>query len=305
MRVRRIEALEGGHAVPLVREAPLLSSSISPGKEYSWKDIPRQRKRPNCGSCLLFFSRSIQELRFNKTGAMRENPLRTLTTPGAVHLLTPGPVRSLSHRDPLDCIVLTLEPGYFHRALDDSLRGEKIDLIDRFALEDAQIERMVKALHAETRAGAPTGTLFGQSIATALAVYLAQRYAPSVPTLRPYRGGIPRTRLNLVLEYIARKLQDDLSLAALADVAGMNYFYFSRLFKQSTGLSPQRYVLEQRIRRAQQFLRTSDMTILEASVRAGFADQGHFTKAFRRFVGVTPTEYRVQCAGRLIAGPVC
>ena len=36
------------------------------------------------------------------------------------------------------------------------------------------------------------------------------------------------------------------------------------------------------------------MTILEASVRTGFADQGHFTKAFRRFVGVTPTEYRVQ-----------
>jgi AraC family transcriptional regulator len=107
------------------------------------------------------------------------------------------------------------------------------------------------------------------------------------------------------LEYIAAKLQEDLSLAALADVAGMNYYYFSRLFKQSTGLSPHRYVLEQRIRRAQQFLSTSDMTILEASVRSGFADQGHFTKAFRRFVGVTPTEYRAQCAGRLIAGPAC
>lgn len=74
----------------------------------------------------------------------------------------------------------------------------------------------------------------------------------------------------------------------------MNLYYFSRLFKQSTGLSPHRYVLEQRIRRAQQVLRTSDMTIFEASVRTGFADQGHFTKVFRRFVGVSPTEYRAQ-----------
>jgi AraC family transcriptional regulator len=143
--------------------------------------------------------------------------------------------------------LLTLQPGYFHRALDDSIRSERIELIDRFALEDPQIERLVKALHTETRAGAPAGTLFGQSIATALAVYLAQRYASAVPTFMRYGGGMPSTRLNRVLEYIAAKLQEDVSLAALADVAGMNYYYFSRLFKQSTGLSPHRYVLEQRI----------------------------------------------------------
>jgi AraC-like DNA-binding protein len=157
-----------------------------------------------------------------------------------------------------------------------------------------QIERLVTALHAEAKAGAPAGTLFGQSIATALAVYLAQRYSSSLPVLRNYRGGISKVRLNRVLEYIAAKLQDDMSLSALADIAGMNLYHFSRLFKQSTGFSPHRYVLEQRIRRGQQLLRTSDMTVLEASVRSGFADQGHFTKVFRRFAGVTPTEYRAQ-----------
>ena len=93
---------------------------------------------------------------------------------------------------------------------------------------------------------------------------------------------MPGTRLNRVLEYIAAKLHEDLSLLALAEVAGMNLYYFSRLFKQSTGLSPHRYVLEQRIRRAQHLLRTSDITILEASVRPGFADQGHFTKKRRK-----------------------
>jgi AraC family transcriptional regulator len=102
--------------------------------------------------------------------------------------------------------------------------------------------------------------------------------------------------LSIEPSYFDRALEDspreDLSLAALAEIAGMNLHYLSRLFKQSTGLSPHRYVLEQRIRRAQQFLRSLDMTILEASVRAGFAEQGHFSKVFRRFVGVLPTEYR-------------
>ena len=102
MSVRRIEALEGGHAVPLVPEAPA-------------------------------------------------DP--------------PGPERSLSYRDQSDCIVLSIEPRYFQRALEDSPRSERIELIDGFALQDPQLERLIRTLYAETRAGAPTGTLFGQSIA--------------------------------------------------------------------------------------------------------------------------------------------
>ena len=294
MAVRRIEVLEGGHAVPLVVEAPLLSSS-----HIAWEGILLEEHSTPTQQTQLRQPRTIF-LALHTGAALQQDwrdegkTFRTLTTPGSVHLLTPGPERSLSHRNQLDCIVLSIEPGYVHRALEDSPRSEGIELIERFASADPQIERMVKALRAETRAGAPTGTLFGQSIATALAIYLAQRYSSSPLALRSYRGGMPRTRLNRVLEYIAAELQEDLSLAVLAEIAGMNLYYFSRLFKQSTGLSPHRYILEQRIRRAQHFLRTSDMTILEASVRSGFANQGHFTKVFRRFVGVTPTEYRAQ-----------
>ena len=294
MAARRIEVLEGGQAVPLVIEAPLLSSSHIAWEgilleEHSTPTQQTQLRQPSTIFLVLHTGAALQQDWRNEG-----KTFRTLTTPGSVHLLTPGPERSLSHRNQLDCIVLSIEPRYIHRALEDSPRSEGIEVIERFASADPQIERLVKALRAETRAGAPTGTLFGQSIATALAIYLAQRYSSFPLALRSYRGGMPRTRLNRVLEYIAAELQEDLSLAVLAEIAGMNLFYFSRLFKQSTGLSPHRYVLEQRIRRSQHFLRTSDMTILEASVRTGFSDQGHFTKVFRRVVGVTPTDYRVQ-----------
>jgi AraC family transcriptional regulator len=94
------------------------------------------------------------------------------------------------------------------------------------------------------------------------------------------------------LNYIGEKLDDNLSLSDLADIAGMNLFYFARLFKQSTGMSPYRYVLDQRIQRAKQLLRNSPITIHEASVRTGFVDQAHFTKVFRRLAGLTPTQYR-------------
>ena len=60
---------------------------------------------------------------------------------------------------------------------------------------------------------------------------------------------MPRARLKRVLDYIGAKLDEDLSLLILANVAAMNLYYFARLFKQSTGLSPHRYVVQQRIKR--------------------------------------------------------
>jgi AraC family transcriptional regulator len=292
---RRIQVYEGGHSVPIVAQAPLLSSSQIPWEgvlleEHSTATQQTQLRHIRTVFLVLHTGASLRQ-EWRNAGKFHT----TLTTTGSVHLLTPGPERSLTHRDQLDCIVLSIEPSYLHRALEDSLLSERVELVERLALEDPQIERLVRALLAETKAGAPTGGLFGQSIATGLAVYLAQRYSSSPPTLRRHRDGMPTTRLNRVLECIAAKLHEDLSLAALAEIAGMNLYYFSRLFKQSTGRSPHRYVLEQRITRAQQFLRSSDMTIFEASVRTGFADQGHFAKVFRRFVGVSPTAYRAKC----------
>ena len=292
--IRRIEELQDGQVVPLVPEAPLLSSAHIPWEGLLLEEhSTAPRETPLRQTLNVFLAlHTGGSIRQDWRNAGKYHP--TLTTTGSAHLLTPGPERSLAHRDQLDCIVLSIEPSSFRRALEDLPGSEGNELTERLAFEDPQIAGLIGTLHAKTKSGAPTGRLFGQSIATALAVYLAQRYSSSPLGLRRHRGGMPGTRLNRVLEYIAAKLHEDLSLAALAEVAGMNPYYFSRLFKQSTGLSPHRYVLEQRISRAQQFLRSSDMTIFEAGVRTGFADQGHFSKVFRRFVGVSPTEYRAQ-----------
>lgn len=221
---------------------------------------------------------------------------RTVAGTRNIHLLPPGPDRSLANRDQTEGIVLSIAPAFLQKVLADSLPGGRLELVEKFAFEDGQIERLVAALHIETEAGAPTGRLFGQTLASALVVYLAQRYSTSPPKFSAHRGGMPSARLKRVLDYIGAKLDEDLSLLVLANVVGMNLYYFARLFKQSTGLSPHRYVLEQRVARAKQLLHTPEMTVLEAGVRTGFGDQGHFTKVFRRFVGVTPTKFRAQAS---------
>ena len=65
-------------------------------------------------------------------------------------------------------------------------------------------------------------------------------------------------------------------------------------FKRSTGSSPHQYLLQRRLDRAKSLLKQRELTLAEIGASTGFADQSHFTKVFRQFTGVTPSEYRRQ-----------
>lgn len=293
---RRIEVVEGQRRVPIIESPPLASSG-----SIAWDGVLLEQHSVAAQETPIWHIPAV--FLHLQTGAPARHDWRsagklhrTVAGTRSIHLLPPGPDRSLANRDQTEGIVLSIAPAFLQKVLADSLPGGRLELVEKFAFEDGQIERLVAALHIETEAGAPTGRLFGQTLASALVVYLAQRYSTSPPKFSAHRGGMPSARLKRVLDYIGAKLDEDLSLLVLANVVGMNLYYFARLFKQSTGLSPHRYVLEQRVARAKQLLHTPEMTVLEAGVRTGFGDQGHFTKVFRRFVGVTPTKFRAQAS---------
>jgi AraC family transcriptional regulator len=100
--------------------------------------------------------------------------------------------------------------------------------------------------------------------------------------------------LRRVLEHMQEHLAQDLSLAELAGMVQMSPYYFSRLFKQSTGLSPHQYILQQRIEWAKRLLADARLPIAATAYHVGFASQAHFTKIFRQWVGTTPRQYRQQ-----------
>jgi len=99
-------------------------------------------------------------------------------------------------------------------------------------------------------------------------------------------------RMRRVDEYVQSNLSARISLPALADVAQMSVFHFSRLFKARTGVTPHQYVLKLRIARAKSLLNDSSRTMADIAAQCGFAHQQHFADAFRRNAGVTPTAYR-------------
>jgi AraC family transcriptional regulator len=79
----------------------------------------------------------------------------------------------------------------------------------------------------------------------------------------------------------------------MANQLGMSQYYFCRLFKQSTGVSPHQFLLQQRVERAKQLLiKHPELTVTAIALRCGFSSQSHLAKHFRKHTGVNPNQFR-------------
>ena len=92
--------------------------------------------------------------------------------------------------------------------------------------------------------------------------------------------------------YMSEHLDQPMRVSALAALANLSPAHFTVLFKQATGCSPRDYLHLLRIHRACQLLRSSTFNVKEVAARLGYQDQFHFSRQFKAFQGVSPSEYR-------------
>jgi len=216
-------------------------------------------------------------------------------SPGTIYLLPAGTRDRLTWSGPTTRIVLVMEKGFLSRSLENTAHLDEIDLTTHWNLRDRHIQSLMLAMHADLEDGSPAGPLYGESLGLTLGLYLIRRYSTRRRSNSlQLTGGMPAARLNRVLDFINQNSAQDLRLWELAALAGMSPHYFCELFKASTGLTAYQYVLQCRIEHAKRCLRNPELSVGDAGVAAGFADQSHFTKVFRRKVGVTPMKYRSQ-----------
>jgi len=158
---------------------------------------------------------------------------------------------------------------------------------DRFVLEAAE------SLDRELLMGNPHGALFAQTYAKVIAAHIVtrNRRLPSKPGKMPV---LSCSKLQLLDQYIESMLSCPISLSELATQAGLSEYYFCRVFKSATGMSPYNYVLRKRIELACHCLKKDDMSIQNIAFKTGFGDPVQFAKHFKQINGLTPSAYRAK-----------
>jgi AraC family transcriptional regulator len=134
-----------------------------------------------------------------------------------------------------------------------------------------------------------------------LVIYVLRNWGASAHRDPVRTGRLATWRLKQVEEFALVNLSHRLELQDLAAIAGLSPMHFSRAFKASTGLAPHRWLIEQRVRRAQHLVLASEESLADIALACGFADQSHLTVIFKRSLGVTPARFRDMAGPRKLA----
>ena len=157
----------------------------------------------------------------------------------------------------------------------------------RFAFRDHYVGACVDAILGETQTPGPKSEEFIRSVTESLTLHLLRSSNERLPEPPRRLAWVERTRA-----LIEATTSDHLSLDDLAEEAGLSRSHFARLFRAETGVSPHRYLNLQRIEKAKQLLRESNMSLVNIALELGFCSQSYFTKVFHSVTGVTPRRFR-------------
>jgi AraC family transcriptional regulator len=194
---------------------------------------------------------------------------------------------------PIDFAHLYIAPDRLNRTVGAVFERDPSPFVlhDKVGADDPLLRALTAAILREVEAKtAPRAYL--ESLFESALVQIVQRHSNVGDMRQIARHTLAPTRLRRVLEHIETSLCGDLELKALADVAGLSPFHFSRAFHKAVGEPPLAYVMRRRMQIARTLLRTTTLPIADVAARAGFNSSSYFATAFRRHAERSPSDYR-------------
>jgi AraC family transcriptional regulator len=183
-------------------------------------------------------------------------------------------------------LLVAVAPSAFSlAAAEDSATDAELPI--RLAGYDSGLLHLTRLLVAECANGFPRGALFWNETASRFMAALIERHALGA---KPGGGVVDAAMLRRLRDYLMAHLDEPIDVAALARMTGRSQFHFSRVFRRAVGVSPYRYIVHLRLRRAVELVREGRMRFAEIAAATGFADQSHLSRWVKRVHGVSLTQ---------------
>lgn len=189
-------------------------------------------------------------------------------------------------------LLIRISAGETRRIMELNGAVDADDLIPQWQVRDPFLTAVAHALSGEIQTGHAGGRAYAESLGMSLVLHLARSYSarPRFPAL--VKGGLPPKKLQAAIEYLEAHIGEDPGLVEMAAATGLSPYHFARCFKQSTGMTPHRYLVGKRVELVKRLLATSGLPIVDVALAAGFSSQSHMTTVFRKLTGTTPRMFR-------------
>lgn len=187
----------------------------------------------------------------------------------------------LSHLD------LHFDVATLAQRLGEDLDPERL-ATPRLGFMDERIHAVARLIAQECLQPDARHDLYGDGLVMALFIDLMQLGR----SRSEKRSALSQRQLRRVTAFIEENCLRNIRLAELAELTDLSQSYFSHAFKAATGMPPGQWHMQARMQKVQQMLAARDLPLTEIAAAAGFADQAHFTRVFRRLCGVTPAAWR-------------
>lgn len=212
--------------------------------------------------------------------------VRSVGRPGAVKLLSgDAPQRLVRLEGSARAAAINVSPAWLER-LELSGRWQP-----RAFGDDRATHGFAQTMRAEIAGGARSGPLFADALSLALLGHIAARHGFGGAARERTRGQLTPVQRDRLRELVQARIGSDLTLTTLSAEVGVSPRHFGTLFRRAFGITPHRYVLEQRIAAAERMLAAGERDLAAIALAVGFSSQSHFTTAFRAARGLTPARF--------------
>ena len=290
--MEQLSAKTAGHIAEVTGLSPKLLDErgiMSSGYLYHWQGVSRLKEHTLDFEELVLFL----HLEGDHGVPMRVGGqvLEERSNPGGV-IIAPQGYSADFVVNAVDTLTLHIDMKQWVGGMSDAVDPVTLRNISfSYAEQDDILRSCLLGIGEEARLVPKSRNLYCDSLVDAIMMRVLRNY--SRESFRNFsKGGLSSLVLRRSIDAIEHGIEYGISLDELAVDANLSRWHFSRMFQQSTGMAPHRYLTWRRIEKAKELLRKTTMSIGEIALACGFSSQSHLSSVFVKYVNETPKSFR-------------
>ncbi|MDJ0718293.1 MAG: AraC family transcriptional regulator [Prochloraceae cyanobacterium] len=235
-------------------------------------------------------------------GTRQVTPMNGQEYDGAMYkrefFLKPANVPAFSSWETTDeTLLFIIDPLFLGKiaAETECINPDRIEVRDIVKTYDREIENLAYSFLQEMQTEEIGGKLYREYLANIFGVHLLRKYCTFDAKIKEISGGISPHQLRKVTDYIQAHLTEEIGLKQMAELIGISQYHFLREFKKSMGLTPHKYVMQERVKMAKRLLKEQqNLPLARVASICGFSNQSHLGRVFKQQTNMTPKVYQKQ-----------